>query len=305
MSDTQCFTIKKDNTQCKKKGTEYHNENYYCKVHFNLLSKSEDTISDSIDDTISDSIDDKEEEFIEKSNEDEIEEEEIFETDSEDEKDETTEGKETKKDDKQEQKKSNKKDINICNGIKKDKSQCDKKGSELHNKLHYCKVHLKQIIKLENIHICNGIKKDKTQCDKKSTEFHNDIHYCKIHLKQIIKLENINLCNGIKKDDNKCVRIGTEFHNNTYYCKAHLKEKINDVEKTNKKESRNLLNTIHKFIKISSDKFYTEEEYVNIKKEYKNIMLKIHPDKCKYSNLDSTELSKKINMHMDKIKKYG
>ena len=292
MSDTQCFTIKKDNTQCKKKGTEYHNENYYCKVHFNLLSKSDDTISDSIDD--------KEEEFIEKSNE-----EEIFETDSEDEKDETTEGKETKKDDKQEQKKSNKKDINICNGIKKDKSQCDKKGSELHNKLHYCKVHLKQIIKLENIHICNGIKKDKTQCDKKGTELHNDIHYCKIHLKQIIKLENINLCNGIKKDDNKCVRIGTEFHNNTYYCKAHLKEKINDVEKTNKKESRNLLNTIHKFIKISSDKFYTEEEYVNIKKEYKDIMLKIHPDKCKYSNLDSTELSKKINMHMDKIKKYG
>ena len=290
MSDTQCFTIKKDNTQCKKKGTEYHNENYYCKVHFNLLSKSE------------------EEEFIEKITKDEIEDEEVFETDSEDDKEggkeSDKEGVESKEDYNKQQKKSNKNDINICNGIKKDKSQCDKKGSELHNELHYCKVHLKQIIKLENIHICNGIKKDKTQCDKKGTELHNEIYYCKIHLKQIIKLENINLCNGIKKDDTKCIRIGTEFHNNTYYCKAHLKEKLNNVEKINKNESRNLLNTIHKFIKISSDKFYTEEEYVNIKKEYKNIMLKIHPDKCKYSNLDSAELSKKMNSHMDKIKQY-
>ena len=134
---------------------------------------------------------------------------------------------------------------------------------------------------------------------------HNENYYCKVHLKQIIKLENINLCNGIKKDDTKCIKIGTEFHNNLYYCKTHLKEKLNDVEKTNKKESRNLLNIIHKFIKTPSNKFYTEEEYLNIKKEYKNIMLKIHPDKCKYSNLDSAELSKKMNIHMDKIKKYG
>ncbi len=200
--------------------------------------------------------------------------------------------------------KSNKKITQICSGIKKDKTKCDKKGTELHNEIYYCKVHLKQIIKLENIHICNGIKKDKSKCDKKGTELHNEIHYCKIHLKQIIKLESIHLCNGIKKDDTKCTKIGTELHNNLHYCKVHLKEKLNNLEKANKNESRNLLNTIHKFIKIPSNKFYTEEEYLNIKKEYKNIMLKIHPDKCKYSNLDSAELSKKMNMHMDKLKKY-
>jgi hypothetical protein len=241
-----------------------------------------------------------EEEFIQKINEDEIEEDEI----EEDEIEEEYETEDEKVNNKEKKTKSNKKTIHICSGIKKDKTKCDKKGTELHNEIYYCKVHLKQIIKLENIHICNGIKKDKSKCDKKGTELHNEIYYCKIHLKQIIKLESINLCNGIKKDDTKCTKIGTELHNNLHYCKIHLKEKLNNLEKSNKNESRNLLNTIHKFIKIPSNKFYTEEEYLNIKKEYKNIMLKIHPDKCKYSNLDSAELSKKMNMHMDKLKKY-
>ena len=242
-----------------------------------------------------------EEEFIQKINEDEIKEDEI-------EEDEIKEGEIKEEYETEDEEVNNKekktKSNNICNGIKKDKTKCDKKGTELHNEIYYCKVHLKQIIKLENIHICNGIKKDKSKCDKKGTELHNEIHYCKIHLKQIIKLESINLCNGIKKDDTKCTKIGTELHNNLHYCKIHLKEKLNNLEKSNKNESRNLLNTIHKFIKIPSNKFYTEEEYLNIKKEYKSIMLKIHPDKCKYSNLDSAELSKKMNMHMDKLKKY-
>ena len=90
---------------------------------------------------------------------------EIFETDGEDEKDETKKGEETKK----ELKKSNKKDINICNGIKKDKSQCNKKGSELHNELHYCKVHLKQIIKLENT-ISDSIYDKEEEFIEKSNE---------------------------------------------------------------------------------------------------------------------------------------
>lgn len=288
MTDNQCIYIKKDNSQCKKKGTELYNENYYCKLHFNQLSKSKDEAETD------------EEEFIQKINEDEIEEDEI----EEDEIKEEYETEDEKVNNKEKKTKSNKKTIHICSGIKKDKTKCDKKGTESHNEIYYCKVHLKQIIKLENIHICNGIKKDKSKCDKKGTELHNEIYYCKIHLKQIIKLESINLCNGIKKDDTKCTKIGTELHNNLHYCKIHLKEKLNNLEKANKNESRNLLNTIHKFIKIPSNKFYTEEEYLNIKKEYKSIMLKIHPDKCKYSNLDSAELSKKMNMHMDKLKKY-
>ena len=76
-----------------------------------------------------------------------------------------------------------------------------------------------------------------------------------------------------------------------------------EYENKNKKEMKDLLINIQKFVKINSSKFYTEEEYTNIKTIYKNLMLKVHPDKCKYINIDSTELSKKINMHMDKIKK--
>ena len=153
-------------------------------------------------------------------------------------------------------------------------------------------------------HLCNGIKKNGDKCDKKGIELHNEIYYCKTHLKHIIKLENTHYCNGIKKDGNKCTKIGNELHNKIYYCKIHLKEQLNDLIKINKQESKNILNIIHKFVKISSSKYYTEEEYQNIRKEYKNIMLKIHPDKCKHTNLDSVELSKKINMHMNKIKKY-
>lgn len=229
----QCFTIKKNKSQCQNKGIFNSDDQYYCKLHFNLIikNKKEEEINDEKDDEKEDEIEDEE-----------IEDEEI----------------------------------------------------KLNNKTSNKKI----------THLCNGIKKDNTKCDKKGTELHNNIYYCKMHLKQIIKLENTHLCNGIKKDGSKCTKVGNEIHNNIYYCKIHLKEKLNDLVKINKKESKDILNIIHKFVKISSSKFYTEEEYQNIRKEYKNIMLKIHPDKCKHTNLDSVELSKKINIHMNKIKKY-
>ena len=41
--------------------------------------------------------------------------------------------------------------------------------------------------KTSNIKICEGIKKDGEQCNKKGIELNNEKYYCKVHLKQVIK----------------------------------------------------------------------------------------------------------------------
>ena len=62
-----------------------------------------------------------------------------------------------------------------------------------------------------------------------------------------------------------------------------------------------------KLIRKEIEFFYDDLEAIvsdtNFKKEFHKLILKVHPDKCKNTNLNHDELSKKLNIHMGKIKK--
>lgn len=339
----QCSAFKADKKPCTKPGVEMYENQYYCKVHFKSASndskpkakqatKKNDAKKEEKPTNVSDTEYERESVNVDDINSD-------------------SDLEEKEPPVKKEKKKS--KESNTCSGFKKDGDKCEKNGTEEHNENHYCKVHLKQILKNENKKICEGIKKDGDRCEKNGTEEHNEKYYCKIHLKQAITKENIKSCEGLKKDGSKCEKQGTELHNEKYYCKTHLKSTIaeesikycdgfkkngdkcekkatnchNDKnyctvhfkqastpnEKENKTkenvsfektEAKKIIKDIQDFVKISSTKYHTEEEYVTIKRQFKDLALKIHPDKCKNTNLDATELFKKLSAHMDKIKKY-
>mgnify|MGYP001569766995 CR=1 FL=1 len=95
-------------------------------------------------------------------------------------------------------------DKNICQGIKKDKTNCTKNGVVAFENKFFCKVHFKQqskdpetkekkITKKDknevNIDTCEGIKKDKKRCTKKGTKIYNNCRYCSIHFKQQSKVD--------------------------------------------------------------------------------------------------------------------
>ena len=201
--------------------------------------------------------------------------------------------------------------IKICEGIKKDGEQCNKKGIELNNEKYYCKVHLKQVINTSNIKICEGIKKDGEQCNKKGTELNNEKYYCKVHLKQVINASNIKICEGIKKDGEQCNKKGTELNNEKYYCKVHLKQVIKPIPKVTPKttpinkndnlEGKKLEDEIKNFIETRTKYFYTHDEYKSIKSLYKKIIIKIHPDKCKINTIDIDGLTKKLTSYINNI----
>jgi len=351
----QCSALKADKKPCTKPGVELYDKQYYCKVHFKSVSgdtkpkaQSKTSKFSKKDDNSEDSTDDNS-----GTSEFEVESNTMDDIDSDSDLEEKKLPKEAKK-----PKKASKFDINICEGFKKDGNKCEKKGTELHNDKHYCKVHLNQIIKNENIKMCNGFKKDGDKCEKKASDEYNDKHYCKVHLKQEMTKDSIKYCEGFKKDGDKCEKKGTELHNEKNYCKAHLKTiiaeenikycdgnkkngdkcekkanniynnkhyctihfkpflssegKSKDTTKDNtkdngkfeKEEARKITKEVQDFVKISSTKYHTEEEYTHIKKVFKDLARKIHPDKCKNINLNANELFQKMSAHMDKIKKY-
>jgi len=213
----------------------------------------------------------------------------------------------------------------MCEGFQKDGNNCKKKATDEYKEKYYCKVHHKQVITSENIKKCEGIKKDGDECDKKGTEEHKGKYYCKAHLRITVTNESVKICEASKKNGDNCEKKANNIHNNKHYCTIHYKQLTADAKKESKpdkKESKSdkkdskekefvdkeLAKKIYKevqdFVKISTVKYHTEEEYTNIKRTFKNIALKIHPDKCKNINLDATELFKKVSNHMDKILKY-
>lgn len=339
----QCSSLKADKKPCTKPGVEIYDGQYYCKVHFKSVSKETKpkakTPTKNQDTEVKKNMSDTEYER-ESINVDDINSDSDLEEKAPPLKKETKENKNSKDSNscsgqkkdgdscekngtelynekyyckvhlKQILKNENKK---ICEGIKKDGNRCDKNGTEEYNERYYCKIHLKQIITKESIKSCEGIKKDGSNCEKQGTELHNEKYYCKTHLKSTIAEESIKYCDSFKKNGDKCEKKATNCHNDKNYCTVHFKQistpnaketKPKDNVSFEKAEAKKIIKEIQDFVKISSTKYHTEEDYTSIKRQFKDLALKIHPDKCKNTNLDATELFKKLSAHMDKIKKY-
>lgn len=126
---------------------------------------------------------------------------------------------------------------------------------------------------------CEYILLSKKQCALSSTSIHDEKHYCTRHYKKI-QLDSIcsyTNCNVIRTTS-------------SVYCEAHFSEKEEYDE-------------IHQLINDMKNMSLSKNRDIpNIKKKYFKILLKIHPDKCKNSMIQSHELTQTVNRIMEKIK---
>jgi len=200
-----------------------------------------------------------------------------------------------------------KKNITKCISITKDNKNCRYGGTYFYKDNFYCKTHYNKLTNRDNIIKCSDFNKDKTECKHKGIEFYKYNHYCKIHYKKIIKDNNIIKCSDFTKDNKKCNNKGIEFYKSDHYCKVHYNKQLKNDKKIEKEilkdKKKELLNKINIFLKTKVDLKNKEESIKIIKKESWRLLLEIHPDKCKYSDINSHDLTQKINIHIDKITK--
>jgi hypothetical protein len=147
----------------------------------------------------------------------------------------------------------------------------------------------------------------------------NNKFYCKKHFDLINKninkkCENLK-CNYITKTKNKCmINSKIDYNiNNQYYCKKHfellnktINNKSDGIKNTNN-EDNNIKNEIekdkimHDFQKIYKiPKINTNKNI--IRKNIFQLLLKVHPDKCRINTINSHEITQDLNKLLNEIK---
>ena len=116
----------------------------------------------------------------------------------------------------------------------------------------------------------------------------------------------MNFCSSIKKDKKKCFNKASYYINGNYYCGIHINQILSKCNITNLKSDyliiqkkiikKNINKINNDLTKINKDlsQFYKYKTRSQAKKEYRNLLLKIHPDKCKINNFDSKEETSKL-----------
>lgn len=138
-------------------------------------------------------------------------------------------------------------------------------------------------------------------------------------------------CSSYKRNNVKCNYNAKYYYNNRFYCGYHIPLKTNreryeinqDKKKENKKENKkqnkkdnidlylikelnNLCLVNKELIELNNDLklFLSYYKYdSNSKKLYRYLILRIHPDKNFYKDIDYEYYTKLINNHKDKISK--
>ena len=246
----ECAGFKKDKKKCTKKSTGVFENKHYCNVHFKQYSSSTENKSNDIP---------------EKTNKKKT-------------------SKKSVKGDEEE-----KVEVNICEGVKKDKKQCTKKSTGVFKNKYYCNVHFKQQTTLE--------EKEETEEKEEKEETEEEEEK-----KSATQTKDKFICQTIKKDGDRCDKKGVNYFEDTHYCKTHFNQIQRENNKKQENEDKKTIKEFNSFIKTKIKNKYSDDEFKNIKDTYKKYMLIFHPDKCKIQNIDASELAKSLNVYMDKIK---
>jgi hypothetical protein len=184
--------------------------------------------------------------------------------------------------------------------VKKNNRNCllkPHKNNIIDTKL-YCTKHYNLLqnstdIKSERHKIqCEKILRTKSQC-KSFTSIMNEHgrYYCKRHFTN--NIEEASDITYIHCEFKDCSSKYTKEYNSVKYCTKHYNIILND-------ENKEVLNLIDNLEKLS---IQTNSTNLNVlKKDAFKLLLKIHPDKCKNSKIDSHVLTQKVNMIMAKHK---
>ena len=121
----------------------------------------------------------------------------------------------------------------------------------------------------------------------------------------------MNICQGICKNGIPCKYKSKIKKNGKYFCGIHCK--INDTKtdpkpkpkykseskfKSNINEEIQLENSINDFCQMKKN----DIEFLLLKKQFRKLLLQIHPDKCRYKNLDCNILCDNLINHFNKLK---
>ena len=194
--------------------------------------------------------------------------------------------------------KSINKEIILCEGFKKNKTNCTKKSTGIFENKYYCNVHLKQYLleankkknEVNEVNEINEVNEVNEVNDKNDKNEYKD------------KNEGNDICGGIKKDGDRCNKKGIELVEKRCYCKVHYNQIQKETLKKQLNEDKKIMKDFNKFITSKIKGNYSDTEFKIIKDTYKKYMLIFHPDKCKMKNIDSIEISKSLNLYMDNVK---
>jgi hypothetical protein len=203
-----------------------------------------------------------------------------------------------------------------CQGIAKDSTRCAFNGKHVHDDKYFCTTHYKQTIRPSPPPptICNGQTKDSGRCSYVGKYIHEDKHYCATHYKQTTQPTPppSPICDGQTKGGGRCVYVGRYTHEGKHYCATHYKKSAPADQRhaaplparptpTSKPKpsadispTDSLLEIVHSFLKLRIGDLPKADR----KKRGREILLKIHPDKCRIPNIDAHGLTQKVLAHM-------
>jgi hypothetical protein len=172
---------------------------------------------------------------------------------------------------------------------------------------------------------CEGMLKDDTRCAFNGKHAHDGKYFCGVHYKQKTTPSEPKppICEGQTKCAGRCVYVGKYTHQDKHYCATHYKKAAPtrpipppppakptrptppakptrptppakpkasaDISPTD-----SLLEIVHSFLKLRIGDLPKADR----KKRGREILLKIHPDKCRIPNIDAHGLTQKVLAHM-------
>jgi hypothetical protein len=165
----------------------------------------------------------------------------------------------------------------------------------------------------KNTSKCEGVLKDGARCTFNGKRVHDGKYFCGVHYKQKTTPSKPKppICDGQTKGSGRCVYAGKYTHEDKNYCATHYKKATPPEQRhaippptrpTPPKPKANadisptdeLLEIVHSFLKLRIGDLPKADR----KKRGIEILLKIHPDKCRVPNIDAHGLTQKVLAHM-------
>lgn len=154
---------------------------------------------------------------------------------------------------------------------------------------------------------CVYITKTQNKCKIKYKKEYciDNNYYCKKHFNQLNKKHQTTysdelkkyICSYITKNNKLCkIKANVEYQiNKKYYCKKHFDQEVSKKKNNEKEEILDEIENIKKYN-------ITIKNKSKIKKDIYKLLLKIHPDKCILTNINSHELTQELTDILNKIK---
>lgn len=157
----------------------------------------------------------------------------------------------------------------------------------------FCKYH-KQERMIRVITLCGGMTLKKRFCKRNAKYEHHTNFYCKTHLNKVSTNDQSNSSRNSNSGQSRS-RGNTNSSRNNNSGQSNAQSNMPSMNNLTSEE-RQIMDAIRKYLTLRVSRDISQAD---LKKQGKQLLRKIHPDKSRFANLNATELSQKIISHMN------